>query len=379
MLKNLLFITFAFLLIALGVGVYFVQKKDLVIPPSFSNYSAVDQKLYDIAERGQYYPYVPYEYISHYPSYPYEELESELERLQQLAKNRTSEEQSQFELEYPDIMWIEVGDGKYLFDYIGQAPKALTNEIYYILIRDLETIIAQEKIKHNIARPMHMDLGVNSPIPTPTTPAYPSLHAARIALADSVLKLFLTGEEYMYVSSRLSEAIERSHLFGVSTKFDTDYGQGIARAYFESMYNSTNTKEFVQVVREKEWPNDSGWPPKIERGVKLPDLIVLDEFVEFDGKNLKFKTNIENQGIASTPAEFKIWLEIDEFADGSIDKQIEIPQGQFLAGIQRETGYYINLSTPGTHEFRFVLNPDFSFLEELHHNNYGSWIQFTIE
>jgi len=379
MIKSLFFIFIALLLVAGGVFLFINQNESPTPPPAFSNYAEYDSVLIEKSDTNLQYSFYPTEFINNYQLYPTSELNDEMDRLSGLTSQRTPENQVVFEKEYEDIRDIAVGNNKTLYDYIGRLQKPLTYEIYKSLSHDLQIIVANEKLKHNVARPMHMNLSINSPVKTPDTPAYPSMFAARTMLVDSILKRFLPEEEYKSVSLNLEAAINRSKLFGISTKFDTEYGSALARSYTDSMFDKVLSKEFIQTVQEKEWSGSSTWPPELNYGEESPDLLIYNPRVEQNNKQLVFKTDITNQGAVSTPPEFKILLEIDQYADGSVDEKIDIPYGLVTPGASREAGYTLSYPTPGNHSFRFVVNPDYSFYEWYHQNNYGEWVGFTIE
>ncbi len=378
MIKSLLFILIAFLLVAGGVGLYFYQSKPAASYPVYSSFAEIDQELYDTSEEQPFLPMLVSDITFDPTPYPIPKIKDEISRLIGLLSQRTDSLIVEHNQEYKDIMAIDIGNGQKLGDYIGSEKHPLTNEVYRLLSGDIEIIVANEKIYFNVPRPKQLDLRVNTEVETPATPSYPSLFAAKASLAGEILAHFMTPEDYSVIAKAIDEAIVRKQIVGVSTKFDTDYGSEIAKQYGGVVLNHEEGKEFLNLVREKEWSGGIPWQP-INSGQALSNLKLSNPVVIQEGKKQIFKSNIENTGKARTPERFTVTLEFDRYNDGSVDKTISFAYGAILPGDSKELAYILDIDWPGTHSFRFVINKNLDFLEEYHFDNYGEWAEFTIE
>ncbi len=377
MIKSLFFIILVLILIGGGVGLYFYQSKVDLHYPMYTNFAEIDQLLYDKSQEPFLLPVLASDIISNPTPYPAPELEDEIERLVELVSQRSDALVAVHNEEYKNIMSIDLGNGEKLSDYIGSEKYPLTNEIYRLLSSDIDIIVASEKIFFNVARPKQINLRVNTSVETPATPSYPSLFAAQASLAGEILAYFMKPEDYSVIAKAIEEAIVRKQIVGVSTKFDTDYGSEIAKQYSDVVFNHERGKEFLNLVREKEWSGGTSWQP-VNNGRTLSNLKLSNPIIIQEDKKRIFKSNIENNGKARTPERFTVTLEVDRYNDGVIDKEIEFVYGTVLPGEIKELAYILSIDWPGTHSFRFVVNKNLDFLEEYHYDNYGEWVEFKV-
>jgi len=356
---------------------YFYQSKVDLHYPMYTNFAEIDQLLYDKSQEPFLLPVLASDIISNPTPYPAPELEDEIERLVELVSQRSDALVAVHNEEYKNIMSIDLGNGEKLSDYIGSEKYPLTNEIYRLLSSDIDIIVASEKIFFNVARPKQINLRVNTSVETPATPSYPSLFAAQASLAGEILAYFMKPEDYSVIAKAIEEAIVRKQIVGVSTKFDTDYGSEIAKQYSDVVFNHERGKEFLNLVREKEWSGGTSWQP-VNNGRTLSNLKLSNPIIIQEDKKRIFKSNIENNGKARTPERFTVTLEVDRYNDGVIDKEIEFVYGTVLPGEIKELAYILSIDWPGTHSFRFVVNKNLDFLEEYHYDNYGEWVEFKV-
>ena len=378
MIKNVFLIFFALVLVAGGVGLYLFQSDNDSKHPAFSSFVEIDAQLFDTSVEQPLFPSLFLYLVSEPKSYPTSELKSEINRLVELSSQRTESLIAEHNEEYNNVLSINVGNDKKLSDYIGPETHPLTNEIYRLLSNDLEIVVANKKLSFDVARPKQIDLRVNTTVETPATPSYPSLFAADVSLIGEILLHFMKPEEYQVVSDSIATAIERKQIVGVSTKFDTDYGSELAKQYAEIVLNHEKSTEFLNLVREKEWSNDEPWIP-VNSGRSLSNLTLTHPTFTLEGRNVTFKSTVENNGEAKTPDRFILTIEIDRYTDGSVDTTLEFPVGALNPDEVKEVAYLLNIDWPGTHSFRFIVNKNLNFLEEYHHDNYGAWTEFTIE
>lgn len=379
MIKKAILVIFAVLLSGAGFGLYLLQHSFRNDIPQFTSFSSIDTSLYQQANMTDEDSHTLDETVF-LIEYPVDDLQNEIQRLKSLVADRTDSARAQYLKENEDIMQIEISEGNTLENYIGKLKKPLTNEIYNTYVGNLQAIIAREKIKHDIARPMQIDLSINAPVTTPSTPSYPSMFAAEVIFIKGLLKELIKEDDYLLVSEKLDEAIRRRHMFGVSTKFDTDYGSAIAEEYFNTIQSNIENKEFFAFTQEREWSHNESIQLNINNSNRdsFSDIQILDSWSDTNGTVVTFNSDIENIGSKNTPVSFNAFLEIDQFSDGVIDKTIEIPVARLSVGDTRMIGYSLVFSMPGDHRFRFVVNPQIEFLEDQMRNNFGVWTGFSI-
>jgi hypothetical protein len=345
--------------------------------PSFSSFTTIDPALTDIADNPQNFQWLVAQILFEENPYPAGELDDEIKRLVALSDQRDPSLIEKHTREYADIFAIELGEGKTLGDYIGPKGKPLTNELYTILLNDVEIMVAREKLRFDIARPRQISLAVNSPVDTPSTPSYPSMFAAKATLASVVLSTFMKSDEYDIVSRYIDEAIARTHIVGISTQFDTDYGSALARDYAEVTLPNEKGKEFLQLTKNVEWSGKPVWRPS-NQGQILPNAVVGKPSVFIREKGHLFTASIENNGPGITPSTVPITLEIDRYGDGSVERRINFSIGGIAPGRIKDAQYLLGIAWPGDHLFRFVVNNDLDFQEVYHHDNYGVWTPFSV-
>ena len=378
MATKLFLIFFALVLVAGGIGLYLFGSQPDLSYPKYSNFSKIDQQLYDKSREQPLFPEIFTNVVSDNKPYPNTKLKDEINRLIDISSQRTDSLVTEHNSEYGNVLLINVGNDKKLSDYIGPETHPLTNEIYRLLSNDLEIVVANKKLSFDVARPKQIDLRVNTTVETPATPSYPSSFAARASLVGEILSRFVKPEEYEVISQGIKAAIERKQIVGVSTKFDTDYGSELAKQYAEIVLNHEKSTEFLNLVREKEWSNDEPWIP-VNSGRSLSNLTLTHPTFTLEGRNVTFKSTVENNGEAKTPDRFILTIEIDRYTDGSVDTTLEFPVGALNPDEVKEVAYLLNIDWPGTHSFRFIVNKNLNFLEEYHHDNYGAWTEFIVE
>ncbi len=307
-----------------------------------------------------------------------ERVDEMLERAKSLQAERSEAVVATHEAEYEDLLAMPVGEGT-LNDYLGVETNPLIAEVFKILDHDITKHVAQEKLLHNVARPMQFDLSINSPVETPRSPSYPSLFAARSELAVEVLRNFLSEEELGVIERAVAEAQLRKEIVGVSNTFDVRYGKAFAQTFYSQVLeNNLLMVEFISFVKQHESPNTTR--ATYDYTVALPDLAIEATSYERQDNRSNFIATIVNEGAApvlatNTPM---FTLEIDRFADGAVDEVIDIPYGVVQTGATLSVGYTNTYRWPGEHQFRFVANPYYSFPEVWHNNNFGAWTPFSI-
>lgn len=353
--------------------IFFIDTFSQTNVPQFTYYASSSEPL-RVASQQEYI--LPEPYLDS-EVYPASELKKEISRLFDLAKERNETEVEQHKQEYSDLMKIPISNEATLGDYIGFEKRPLSNEVFRVLRNDLDIYIAKEKIKYNVARPEHINVALNSPVAIPDSPSYPSQFAADATLAALVASLYVDEEAAEKIMTAVEAAIVRTHKVGISTKFDTEYGARLAREYF-SVMNTENlvaSSEFVLFTNEIEWSDRTNTLQGRGDVDNLSDLKVIDTQYTNTPTGVYFNATLLNQGVR-TPTPLEISLELDRFADGSIDQTIPITYGGLDGGALKQIGYYLDLDWTETGRFRFVVNPQPNFIERYHYNNYGDWTPF---
>ena len=374
MIRNTLLVLLAFGL--LGGGYFLYQYQSPVPPvPNFSSFATVDESLFSLTAKPAFAPELVTELSFRFDTFPHKLIDEEIESLVRISERRAEELVKQHQREYENIFDITIGNGNTLGDYIENNP--LTRELYNIMVNDIEIIVANKKLQFDVARPNQIDLRVNPVVKTPATPSYPSMFAAKAAIAHEVLELFLKPEEQAVVFQGIKDAIFRKQIVGLSTYLDTEYGTQLAVDYAKVLLNDKSTQEFLELIREREWSGKPTWEPN--NVTPFSNIRLGNQGIEQTGKTILFKTEIENTGLGDTLETFMVTLELDRFGDGTVDKEIDIPIAKIAVKDIRTIGYTLEMNWLGTNLFRFVVNKNLDFQEEYHHDNFGRWVEFEVD
>ncbi len=124
----------------------------------------------------------------------------------------------------PAYRWIELISNRYLS---GQPVTAYPHRIYaYVAMAMYDATVAawDSKYAYNRPRPGVADPTLQTLLPTPQSPSYPSEHAATAAAAAAVLSYFFPAEAASFQS--LAEEAGRSRLYA-GLQYPSDYFAGL--------------------------------------------------------------------------------------------------------------------------------------------------------
>lgn len=375
-MKSIFIALFVVIILGTGAGVvYWLQKPTFSEVPQFTAYATPESSVFEKAQR-------PIVLIPTFDpraelastTYPLERLDQEIEYLIGLSSKREPDHEASFLELYADAAKISTAGGV-LASIVENSGRVLTQELISLLWSDIETIVAREQLRLNVARPMQVDLRVNSPIKTPDSPSYPDEMTAKLA----ILKMLLDelGYEDQTLEEAIAIAVERTHIYGINTRPDTDYAYQLAAAYKEKVRIAHPTfAQFVGIVKDREWSGAA--LEKMEDGY-LSDLSILSMSAEAAEGGVIFTTIIKDLGIASTPATYPVLLEVDVYGDEKIDHQETFSARQLYSEQEDTISYFLPITRKGEHLFRFTLNPDVDFRESAYLNNLSSWQQFSIQ
>ena len=124
----------------------------------------------------------------------------------------------------PSYRWIDLISTRYLQ---GQPVTAYPHRVYaYVAMAMYDATVAawDSKYAYNRPRPGDLDPTLQTLLPTPRSPSYPSEHAATAAAAAGVLAYFFPNEAQSFQA--LAEEAGRSRLFA-GLQFPSDYTAGL--------------------------------------------------------------------------------------------------------------------------------------------------------
>jgi len=309
-MKGFIIALFVVVTLAAGAGaLYWLQKPAFTDVPKFSAYAPISDETQEKAKRtlsliSSFDPEV--EVAS--TTYPLELLDQEIEYLIGLAPQRDTNQQESFLKLYDDTSNISTTGGV-LQTILDDAGRIHTKELVTLLWSDIETIVAREQIRLDVARPLQIDLRVNSQVKTPDTPSYPDEMTAKLF----ILQVLLTklGYEDTTLEEAINIAIERTHIYGINTRLDTEYAARLATAYFDKVMLAHPTfEEYLSVTKDREWSQKSITKPP---DGYVPDVSIVSKKAEVVSGGIVFSAVIKNDGIASTPAEYPILIEVDVY------------------------------------------------------------------
>lgn len=340
----------------------------------FTDYSAITLEFDFRAGQDMYLE--PNILPSYAKRYPVELLESEIEILIQKKGKRTNDLAVLLQTEMDDFNEVEILPERPLKSLYSNTTPA-TKELFTLLFTDIETLVSDRKIYHNIARPRQINLSIDPVIETPDTPSYPSLHAARLQVVAEMLEMLLPSQnDITEMNQSIDAATERPVLGGISTSLDVAHGRELAKEYVEALMNDP---EFVYLVNvaKTEWQDGIPVPGPIGDLI-APDLIVDTPSILETPQGFVFSGVVRNVGNKTTPSMFDVAIEIDHFGDGSIDKTFYTPQDSLLQGQADVITYFSPIQFTGDHAFRFSVNPNKTFTEEKIINNHSKWVPFIV-
>ena len=308
--------------------------------------------------------------------YPVDQLSAEIDRLVELQGQRSPELREQFERERADFNAVELPGGGTIGTQMAWDDRPLTGELFGLLRSDVEALVAREKLIHNIARPMQLDLRVNSPVDIPQSPSYPSQQAALLQIVTWLIT-YLDADSGERVAAGVREALNRSQVMGVHTQFDITYGEEIARAYLdELMADNEPVREFLDLIARAEWPTPRHGLTYADAPVS--DLVPTVVAPTVRGSSVTFNGRLGNLGPTVDRATTTIVVELDIFADGTIDQTYDFIAPLPGPGGSLPIAHTSRVFRPGDHRYRLLVNQDLGFKELRYFNNVSDWQPVSV-
>lgn len=241
------------LLLLLALGFFVYQQKEAFDTNilSFSNTQELGAQFHTYLD--QQLTHVPDFYSTyHFPPPPTNtstETNDELEYLHQLAINRTEVDRANIDATI-DLATTHFHNTK-LPELLNTNTRPRSHELIFGSLDEFNYIVMEYKVRFNRVRPSYLDSTLETAIPVPKHPAYPSGHAAQSML----IALILCDLDPLNCDRYRDSAYKIAHyreIAGVHYPSDSTAGQKLAEAYFTELKTTTWYQDLSHIARN-EW------------------------------------------------------------------------------------------------------------------------------